>query len=134
TGGCIGVTIGTQFLTNMRYGNLRRAYDAPLSVFLEHYEKTANLIGSLTKNRDPWNHLCFGTDFDGALASIPWELGGGEDLPLLTLAMLERGWPKERIEKVYSGNFLRVWAKAAGSSGYSPAAPAAPPPKIAGVT
>jgi membrane dipeptidase len=112
TGGCISVTIGTQFLTNMRYSNRRWMNDAPLSVFLEHYEKTAHLIGSFQVVADPWDHLSFGTDFDGALASIPWELGGAEDLPLVTLAMLERGWPSERIKKVYSGNFLRVWEKA----------------------
>lgn len=112
TGGCIGVIIGTQFLTNLRYSNFRWANDAYLSVFLEHYEKLANLIGNFQGVDNPWDHLCFGTDFDGGLASIPWELRGGQDLPLITLAMLERGWPEERIEKVYSGNFLRVWEKA----------------------
>ena len=112
TGGCIGVIIGTQFLVNMRYFSGRPANDAPLCVFLEHYEKLANIIRHLCPDVDPWDHLCFGTDFDGALASIPWEIRGAYDLPLITLAMLERGWSEERIEKVYSENFLRVWEQA----------------------
>lgn len=109
TGGCIGVIIGTQFLVNMRYRDFTGANDAPLSVFLEHYEKLANLIRNSCAGVDPWDHLSFGTDFDGSLASIPWEIRGARDLPLVTLAMLERGWPKDRIERVYSENFLRVW-------------------------
>ena len=112
TGGAIGVIFGTQFLVNMRYRDFTGANDAPLSVLLEHYECLANLIAHLCPDADPWAHLCLGTDFDGALASIPWEIRGARDFPLVTLAMLERGWPQARIEAVYSENFLRVWSEA----------------------
>ena len=122
TGGCIGVVIGTQFLVSARFNNFRKMTDMPLSTYLDHYEKLANLIGFFGFDVDPWNHLCFGTDFDGGLASIPWEIRGARDLPLVTLAMRERGWPDERIKRVYSENFLRVWSAAetgavAGKSG-----------------
>ncbi len=35
----------------------------------------------------------------------------GADLPKLTQAMMDAGWPTQRIIDVYGGNFLRAWER-----------------------
>ncbi|UDI80846.1 membrane dipeptidase family protein [Xanthomonas citri pv. mangiferaeindicae] len=56
-------------------------------------------------------HLSFGSDFDGGISSLPTGMRSGADLPKLTQAMLDAGWPTQRIVDVYSGNFLRIWER-----------------------
>jgi membrane dipeptidase len=54
------------------------------------------------------DHVAIGTDFDGG-PTPPRGMHSIADLPLLTEAMLERGWPEARIRKVLGLNMLRVF-------------------------
>jgi membrane dipeptidase len=52
-----------------------------------------------------------GSDFDG-IEAPPREVNGVEDFPLVTRAMLERGYSKKDIRKILGGNFIRVFKAA----------------------
>lgn len=109
TGGAIGVAI------NPGWFMPTKVRDGPLRQFIAHYEALAEQIatcpqvGSKTRAFD---HLLFGTDFDGAIAAIPSDMRSGADLLLVTLAMQDAGWSAEQVEKVYAGNFIRIVAAA----------------------
>ena len=68
--------------------------------WLEVVERATQLVGE--------DHVALGTDFDGG-PTPPRGIRDIRDLPLLTQAMLERGWSEERIRKFLGGNLLRVF-------------------------
>ena len=53
------------------------------------------------------DHVMLGSDFDGG-PTLPRGMRDVSDLPLLTEAMLKRGWSEQRIRKFLGGNLLRV--------------------------
>jgi len=53
------------------------------------------------------DHVMLGSDFDGG-PTLPRGMRDIRDLPLLTDAMLKRGWSEARIRKFLGGNLLRV--------------------------
>jgi membrane dipeptidase len=121
TGGCISVILAPYFLKHRKLPDGTIDRDATLAFVVAYYERLASLIKQVSGVADPWQHLSFGSDFDGGISSIPMEMQSGADLPKLTAAMLQAGWPEERIVNVYSGNFLRVWRAAQEVSGPKPA-------------
>lgn len=72
-----------------------------LDVLLTHLDYIVKLVGV--------DHVGMGSDFDG-IEAPPRELNGVEDYPLITKALLERGYSKKDIKKILGGNFLRVFA------------------------
>jgi membrane dipeptidase len=54
------------------------------------------------------DHVTLGSDFDGG-PTPPRGMHDISDLPMLTEAMLRRGWPEQRIRKFLGGNLLRVF-------------------------
>jgi len=72
----------------------------PLSLLMDHLDYIVRLVGV--------NHVGLGSDFDGIEAG-PRELNGVEDFPLVTKALIERGYKKKDIRKILGGNFLRVF-------------------------
>jgi membrane dipeptidase len=56
------------------------------------------------------DHVALGTDFDGG-PPPPRGLHDVADLPLITDAMLRRGWPEARIRKFLAENLLRVFSQ-----------------------
>jgi membrane dipeptidase len=54
------------------------------------------------------NHVALGSDFDGG-PPLPRGMRDIRDLPLITEAMLRRGYSEERIRKFLGGNLLRVF-------------------------
>lgn len=54
------------------------------------------------------DHVALGTDFDGG-PTPPRDMHDVSDLPLITDAMLRRGYSDERIKKFLGGNLLRVF-------------------------
>ncbi len=54
------------------------------------------------------DHVSFGSDFDGG-PPPPRGIRDVRDLPLITDAMLRRGYSEERIRKFWGGNLLRVF-------------------------
>ncbi|MBD0285809.1 MAG: dipeptidase [Bacteroidota bacterium] len=71
----------------------------PLSLLLDHLDYIIKLIGV--------DHVGLGSDFDG-ISSAPQGLDDVSDFPLITKALLERGYRKKEIKKILGGNFLRV--------------------------
>ena len=76
------------------------SFRPPLSLLLSHLDYIVQLIGI--------DHVGIGSDFDG-IETPPKELNGVEDFPLLTKALLERGYSKMDIRKILGENFLRVF-------------------------
>jgi membrane dipeptidase len=54
------------------------------------------------------DHVGFGSDFDGG-PTLARNMRDVRDLPMVTDAMLRRGYSKERIHKFWGGNLLRVF-------------------------
>ncbi|HTS28243.1 MAG TPA: dipeptidase [Bryobacteraceae bacterium] len=54
------------------------------------------------------DHVSLGSDFDGG-PPLPRGMRDVRDLPLITDAMLRRGYPEGRIRKFLGGNLLRVF-------------------------
>jgi membrane dipeptidase len=53
------------------------------------------------------DHVGIGTDFDG-VGCVPAELSSYDKFPVLTRALLEKGYSAADIKKIYGGNLLRV--------------------------
>lgn len=54
------------------------------------------------------DHVAFGSDFDGG-PTLPRGMRDVRDLPMITEAMLRRGYSEERINKFWGGNLLRFF-------------------------
>lgn len=54
-------------------------------------------------------HVGLGSDFDGVGDSLPVGLKDASQYPGLIKVLLERGYTEAEIEKICSGNVLRVW-------------------------
>ncbi len=72
----------------------------PLSMLIDHIDYIVKLIGV--------DHVGLGSDFDG-IESAPQGLNDVTAMPLITKALLERGYSKTAIEKILGGNFIRVF-------------------------
>ncbi len=70
--------------------------------WLDVVERATQLVGE--------DHVALGTDFDGG-PTPPRGIRDIRDLPLLTQAMLDRGWSEERIRKFLGGNLLGVFRR-----------------------
>ena len=77
-----------------------KAFRPSLSVLLDHLDYIVKLIGV--------DHVGLGSDFDG-IEAPPLELNGVQDFPLVTKALLERGYSKKDVKKILGGNFIRVF-------------------------
>jgi membrane dipeptidase len=54
------------------------------------------------------DHVALGTDFDGG-PTLARGMRDVRDLPMITDAMLRRGYNEERIDKFWGGNLLRFF-------------------------
>lgn len=114
TGGGIGVPFCPAFLVG--------SHDASVTAVVTDLNRIKDTIdnaritrtdGTLVRGEEC---VCLGTDFDGWIPSIPQEVNGVEDLPLLTQLLLDQGWGAEAIGAMYGGNFLRIWDAAANAA------------------
>ncbi len=67
----------------------------------DHIEHVIELVGV--------DYVGFGSDFDGVGDSLPEGLEDVSAYPNLIRVLLERGYTRADIEKICSGNVLRVW-------------------------
>ena len=74
---------------------------ASLDDVVAHIDHVVQLVGV--------DHVGLGSDFDGVGDSLPTDLKDASDLPNLIAALLEKGYSDEDIEKILSGNLIRVW-------------------------
>jgi membrane dipeptidase len=70
---------------------------------VDHIDRVVELAGI--------DHVGFGSDFDGVGDTLPRGLKDVSDYPNLIGEMRRRGYSREDIEKVCSGNLLRVMAR-----------------------
>ena len=99
------VAHGTQpdyagIMTMEKYKEETNAIRPPLSLLIDHLDYIVKLVGV--------DFVGLGSDFDGIEAG-PKELNGVQDFPLITKALLERGYSKKDIRKILGENFLRVF-------------------------
>lgn len=66
-----------------------------------HIDHIAKLVGV--------EHVGFGSDFDGVGDTLPEGLRDVSDYPNLIYELLKMGYSEEDIQKISSGNVLRVW-------------------------
>jgi membrane dipeptidase len=71
----------------------------PLSVLIDNIEYIIKLVGV--------DYVGLGSDFDG-IESAPLELDDVSKYPLITKALVARGYKQKDITKILGGNFLRV--------------------------
>ncbi len=71
-----------------------------MNLLLDHLDHIVKLIGV--------KHVGLGSDFDG-IESAPQDLDGVEDMPVITSALLLRGYSRKEIKKILGGNFIRLF-------------------------
>lgn len=86
-------------IITQQYAEEAEAIRPPLSALLDHLDYIVKLIGV--------DHVGMGSDFDG-ISSSPQQLDDVTAYPLITKALLERGYTKIDIYKMLGGNFLRI--------------------------
>nr|WP_294902915.1 dipeptidase [uncultured Lacibacter sp.] len=89
-----------RIITAEKYKDRLLSIRPSLSVLIDHLDYIVKLVGV--------DHVGMGSDFDG-IEVPPRELNGVEDYPLITKALLERGYSKKDIRKILGGNFMRVF-------------------------
>jgi len=67
----------------------------------DHIDHVRKLVGI--------DHVGLGSDFDGVGDSLPTGLKDASQIPNLIRVLLARGYSEQDIEKICSGNVLRVW-------------------------
>ncbi len=71
----------------------------PLSMVIDHIDYIVKLVGI--------DYVGLGSDFDGTNLT-PQQLDDVTDYPLITKALVEKGYSEKDIDKILGGNFLRV--------------------------
>jgi membrane dipeptidase len=71
----------------------------PFSMVMDHIEYIIRLVGV--------DYVGLGSDFDG-INVTPLQLDDVTTYPLITKALVEKGYSKKDINKILGGNFLRV--------------------------
>jgi membrane dipeptidase len=89
----------TDFMDRYRKG--RKVPRSTVERVADHVEHVIALVGI--------DHVGLGSDFDGVGDSLPTGLGDVSEIPNLLRVLLERGHSEQDLEKICSGNVLRVW-------------------------
>ena len=125
-GGVVQINFGSSFVTQManQYGAMRKAAAkhagvpddeaferefrqkhpypfATLDTVLDHIDHVVKLVGI--------DYVGIGSDYDGVGDSLPIGLKDVSSYPNLVQGLLDRGYSEADIEKILSGNLLRVW-------------------------
>ena len=83
-----------------KYDQEADALKPPLSLLIDHIDHIVALIGV--------DGVGLGSDYDG-IEMAPKGLDDVTTFPLITKALLERGYNKKEIKKILGGNFIRVF-------------------------
>lgn len=82
---------------------------ATLDQALDVFDYTVKLAGI--------DHVGIGSDYDGVGDSLPQGLKDVSAYPNLIEGLLRRGYSRTDIEKILSGNLLRVWSQVEAYAG-----------------
>jgi membrane dipeptidase len=129
-GGVIQINFGTYFINGDHQQKMSKAWDNVDRSDLSSEERTAYIRNYIEENDVPMGHLeevadhidhvvklvgidyvGIGSDYDG-VSNLPEGLSDVSMYPNLIKILLERGYTEEDIQKIWSGNFLRVWKQA----------------------
>ena len=94
--------MGDFYAMNYLYSKYKAQADSirpPLSMLIDHIDYIVKLVGV--------DYVGLGSDFDG-INLTPQELDDVTTYPLITKALVERGYSKKDITKILGGNLLRV--------------------------
>jgi membrane dipeptidase len=83
----------------LKYSDEVKNMRAPFHLLLDHLDYIVKLVGV--------DYVGLGSDFDG-ISFPPLEMDDATAYPLITKALLERGYSKKDIQKILGGNFIRV--------------------------
>lgn len=86
-------------MIHAKYKQEAQELRAPFSLLIEHIEYVIKLVGV--------DYVGIGSDFDGIVVT-PQLLDDVTTYPLITKALLEKGYSKTDITKILGGNLLRV--------------------------
>ncbi|MHA4846024.1 dipeptidase [Flavitalea antarctica] len=90
--------IAEDYITG-RYQEEAKALQASFELVIQHIEYIIKLVGT--------DYVGIGSDFDG-IESPPKKLDDVTAYPLITKALVEKGYGRRDIKKILGGNFLRV--------------------------
>ncbi|MEO6348932.1 MAG: membrane dipeptidase, partial [Aquaticitalea sp.] len=82
-----------------KYSDESEALRAPFDLVIQHIEYVIKLVGV--------DYVGIGSDFDGIFLP-PKQLDDVTDYPLITKALVEKGYSEKDIDKILGGNILRV--------------------------
>jgi membrane dipeptidase len=82
-----------------KYYDEIQAFRPSLSILIKHIEYIINLVGV--------DFVGLGSDFDG-IESAPLQLDNVSCYPLITKALVEKGYSEKDIDKILGGNLIRV--------------------------
>jgi membrane dipeptidase len=82
-----------------KYADEANEIRPPLSKLIDHIDYIVKLVGV--------DYVGLGSDFDGVNLT-PQQLDDVTSYPLITKALVEKGYSKKDIYKIMGGNFLRV--------------------------
>lgn len=110
-GGVISINFGSSFITEeaLKYGQQKGARSegtyphANLTDVVDHIDRVVQLVGI--------NHVALGSDYDGVGDSLPNNLKDVSTYPNLIEELFKRNYTEEDVEKILSGNIIRVWRK-----------------------
>ncbi|MEJ1237293.1 dipeptidase [Chryseolinea sp. T2] len=82
-----------------KYADEVNAIRPPLPLVIDHIDYIVKLVGA--------DYVGLGSDFDGITLN-PRDLDDVTSYPLITKALVEKGYSEKDIDKILGGNFLRV--------------------------
>ncbi len=88
-----------QDILSYKYAAEVKLIKPPFSMVIDHIEYIIKLVGI--------DYVGLGSDFDG-INITPQQLDDVSTYPLITKALVEKGYNKKEINKILGGNFLRV--------------------------
>ena len=86
-------------IIHKRYRKESDKLRAPLALLIEHIEYVTKLVGV--------DYVGIGSDFDGIVVP-PQQLDDVTSYPLITKALIKKGYTQNDINKILGGNLLRV--------------------------
>jgi len=104
-GGVVCINFFPRFLAETLDQVNTRERDVPLDVLIDHIDHAIRVGGI--------DHVGLGSDFDG-ITAVPKEMKDVTGMPLITEALLKRGYKPDQVKKVLGGNVLRVIRQVTG--------------------
>lgn len=104
-GGVVCINFFTRFLADTGEEGSAREREVPVDVLIDHIDHAIRVAGI--------DHVGLGSDFDGITAA-PKGMEDVTGMPLITEALLKRGYRPDEVKKVLGGNMLRVIRQVTG--------------------